>query len=270
MAYMRISLFTIAIVTALLHPSQAEAIEPSVAREVKTKHESTMVTVRITLTERIVFVGEDSEYAEYVEESPGCIIRPDGCTLVPLSSTDPGRINDAIFGDLEDMQVKSELKAISVLFPDGAEVPMKLALRDQDLDIAFLLPLKPLDKPALHLSLDDLATVDVFDEVISLGRGGMIEGRTCTGYIDRIAWLIDKPRRMYGAVGEPGSIVFTAEGRPVGIHVYRFQTVNTPASNAWFSSGEDNYTVVLLPLGAALQAMEQLESLKPESPADAE
>jgi hypothetical protein len=105
---------------------------------------------------------------------------------------------------------------------DGREIPAKLILRDQDLDLAFVKPVQPpspplnwVDAPAARASLLDLLFV--------IQRTSESNGWSTAAAFGSVQLVLDKPR-VYYQVAMPvlggsalGSPVFDAAGRFVGV-----------------------------------------------------
>jgi hypothetical protein len=100
---------------------------------------------------------------------------------------------------------------------DGREVPVRVVLRDKELDLAFL---RPMEKPSALMPAIDTpaAKVSVLDGVISVQRLPEVAGWQSTAMFFTVQAVVEKPRTFYFLTGgTAGSPVFDTRGRFVGI-----------------------------------------------------
>ena len=101
-------------------------------------------------------------------------IDPSGLAVAPLSYLAP-TIRRSMGGP--DFEVECQAQEVKYRLTDGTEVPARLVLKDDDLDLAFLTPLKPLDKATEakigFVPLSEPATQpEVLDSTILISRTG--------------------------------------------------------------------------------------------------
>jgi len=122
------------------------------------------------------------------------------------------------------MNLDSELGDIKIIFHDGKEVPATVVLRDRDLDLAFIRPLKKLASPTHSIGSLKIAEPEILDEIFSLGRLGKLGSREPSVSFDRIHAIIKKPRPLYVPffAREIGSPVFSKNGAWIGITLIRY------------------------------------------------
>jgi DNA-binding beta-propeller fold protein YncE len=112
--------------------------------------------------------------------------------------------------------------------PDGTEIPANFLLKDEDLDLAFIRPIQ--DSPdSIKTNFKKVTfrpnagtSIQVLDEVVSLGRLGSNLYRKSTLQRGWVNAVIDKPRDYYVIENvTPGTPVFDQSGQWVGITAFR-------------------------------------------------
>jgi S1-C subfamily serine protease len=109
---------------------------------------------------------------------------------------------------------------------DGRELPAKIVLRDEDLDLAFVRPTDALSAPLTSIDATD-STPSVLDPVMLVQRTNEATGWETAASIGNVQLVINKPRTYYqvaiptlGGSGL-GAPVFDLSGHFVGIVVLR-------------------------------------------------
>jgi hypothetical protein len=200
-------------------------------RDIVERWQSSVVTVRLVMEQRVVVSGREMSKSEGKNEVTGTIIDPSGLVVVSYFSTSPNELYQqlaaAMGEDSRDFKMESETTDVKIRLPDGKELPAKIVLRDKDLDLAFI---RPVEKPAEPLPAVDLSvkgTPELLDTVVVINRLGRVASWATAVYIDRIHAIAEKPRRFYvpGGMGamesELGCPAFTLDGKVVGILVLR-------------------------------------------------
>ena len=164
-------------------------------------------------------------------EVVGTVIDPSGLTVVSNTNLDPtsamGKIEINAGGQQLSMTVKGEVGEVKLRLSDGTEIPARVVLKDEDLDLAFIAPKEKLDKKARaalqNVDLDMAADkAEKLAQTITLGRLGKDMNRELTVSLTRIKAVITKPRRFYVLGGtQPGTPVFDAKGKLLGISLFR-------------------------------------------------
>jgi S1-C subfamily serine protease len=127
------------------------------------------------------------------------------------------------------VSVTAETTDLRYRLSDGREVPVRVVLRDKELDLAFL---RPVEKPAAPMTAIDVATVKpaALDAVVILQRMPEVFGWQPTALFQSVMATVEKPRTFYiltgGVVGAP---VFDARGRFIGIGL-RLKNESDPAN----------------------------------------
>ncbi|NIA14687.1 MAG: hypothetical protein GWP08_11455 [Nitrospiraceae bacterium] len=120
----------------------------------------------------------------------------------------------------------SKIVSLKILLEDEEEIPAEVVLRDDDLDLAFIRPVKKPDKPFPYVDLDDSDKPELLDEIVILARLGQVTRRAPSVMIERVETVMRKPRDFF-LVGLHlshavlCSPAFTLDGKFIGIGVYR-------------------------------------------------
>jgi hypothetical protein len=146
--------------------------------------------------------------------------------VTSLTNLNPQSLLKLRLGQLgggQNMDIDCQVQEVKYRLTDGTEVPARIVLKDEDLDLAFLAPIKPLDEQAkakiAAIPLDATpAPVNVLDPTIFIDRMG--EGMNYIGTLSlgRIAAVLTKPRTCYlSSGGTLGLPVFNREGKLMGV-----------------------------------------------------
>jgi S1-C subfamily serine protease len=212
-----VSALVLLLVTSLVHPAFAGEEEKK-GRKVFENYKHAVVTVQ--LVAKIRFGQNDDEMKM---EATGTVISPDGLVVVALSSVDPTAL-------LRNMgappEYDSEISLMNLLLADETELPAKIVLRDNELDLAYI---RPIEKPKTALpfvNFEDSDTVDVLDRLITINRLGKVANRVYSVSFERVDAVVAKPRTFYIPGKDPtstaqGSPAFTLDGKIVGLFVVR-------------------------------------------------
>lgn len=231
-------------------------------RNITSKWADSVVYIQIVLKVKMSYGGQ-TETKDSKSSGIGVVVDPSGLVVVPFSAMNPVESgSDEKDGGGEYSQ-STEVSSIKVRMPDGIEVPYKVVLRDKDLDLAFIKPIKDLPKPVVAVNLKDAAKADVLDRVLVLNRLDKIGGLAIAATVQRVNAIIEKPRTCYRvSLTSPGSQyggpVFSLNGKIVGILLIR--TVSK-------SDADDAQMVVVLPADDIDSAVSQVLE---ETPASAE
>ena len=123
-----------------------------------------------------------------------------------------------------DFTFNVEILSISMVLPNGKEVPAGIVLRDKDLDLAFLRPTKKLDAPIFAFDLSRAGSVNTLDPVVILNLlPKEYYGRKPIAALDRIAAVVEKPMKFYipndQSSSQLGVPAFSLDGKIIGITV---------------------------------------------------
>ncbi len=152
------------------------------------------------------------------------IIDSSGLGVMSLTALDPGEFLSAQMSRGRaagaGVSVSTEASDLRYRMPDGNEIPVRVVLRDKELDLAFL---RPVEKPAAPVAAIDLPTSRpaVVDAVVELKRLPESAGWQSTAQFHSVQAVVEKPRTFFiltgGVAGTPGSPVFDTRGRFVGV-----------------------------------------------------
>ncbi len=160
-------------------------------------------------------------------------IEPSGLAVTSLMAIDPVSAMPEIHGRGQGGQevtikLKSETTSLKIRLADGTEIAGRIVLKDEDMDLAFIAPEKPLDDAtkaklaAISFAEPVGAQMQVLDRVFALGREGPLLNYAATVSMSRIGAVVPKPRLAYAVGGMPmGAPVFKDDGKLLGITVAR-------------------------------------------------
>ena len=216
------------LVSVLACPALAvsEQAERVAMRDVAKKWQDAIVSVRVSLKVRMSMGGREVQSMDDTVETVATVIDPSGLTVMSLSSLDPGAMMSRLMGAAsgeDKMQIVSEPSDVRMRLPDGRELPARIVLRDQDLDLAFIRPTaKPL-APLTAINLSDSATPRVLDDVVVLSRMGRVGGWAPSAVTYGVAAIIEKPRTFFVLAGQAGTSTpaFLPNGKLVGLLTVR-------------------------------------------------
>jgi hypothetical protein len=249
-----------AVVMALLGimvPAQSRADEAAEkGRAILEQYRDSVVTVQLVIKQTYSFPGSPTQEQESKVESTGTVISADGLTVVSLSEVDPSSLMEAMMSgnpQMNGFKMDTDVQDVKLLLTDGTEVPAEIILRDRDLDMAFVRPIKKPDSDFAHVNLEDGGTPLQLDQVITLNKLGKVARRAHSISIERIDAIVTKPRTFYVPGKSPtntglGSPAFTLEGKFIGVFFIR-------AIKA--TGAQDNVTVILLPAVDIQEAADQ-------------
>ena len=229
-------------------------------REILKNNQAAVVTVQMVVKMSSSVGGGNTQERESKEEATGTIIRPDGLTVLSLSSTDPSSIFKTMSGGGNaDFKMDTQLSDVKLLLHDNTEIPAEVVIRDVELDLAFL---RPLTKPAAPLAFVDMqanqGTVQLLDRVVTLNRLGRVANRVFSASFEYIDAVVEKPRTYYIPGNDPtstsqGSPVFSLDGKVVGIFVLRAISADAGAGGRG-----NNVIPIILPAADIAEGLSQI------------
>jgi S1-C subfamily serine protease len=240
------------------------------ARAIWKQNQHAVVTVQLVVKSKLSVPGGREQSNESRQEITGTVIDAEGLTVVSLSSLDPAQMVQNFVGS-DRMKLESELADLKILLPDGNELPAVVALRDKDLDLAFI---RPRAKPEQSMTFVDLANAgkaEIGDPIVSLNRLGNAAGRAYSIAAERISAIVQRPRMFYVpdanmTTTSMGCPAITMDGKILGIFVIR--ATRSGAGGGGFNSQNPNYTGIILPATDVLKIAKQVpeRGKEPEEP----
>lgn len=207
--------------------------ERAVARELIVKNGDALVFLVGTTKLRVNQGGKETQNQDQRLQTQVTLLDSSGLGVMSLTAFDPSEVLSAQAsrgrGAGGAVTVTTEASDLRYRLPDGREVPVRVVLRDKELDLAFL---RPMEKPATPLRAIDSATAKPgpIDPVIALQRLPEMAGWQMTAFFYSVYAVVEKPRTFYlltgGVVGSP---IFDSRSRFVGI-IVRLKNDADPAN----------------------------------------
>ena len=236
-------LFTLALFLGVSF--QALGKKPEILWRKLLKENANWVTwVSVTVKLEISAGGRSLPPQEQKLEALGTIIAEDGLTVLSLNKVDPtANILSRI--RTPGASVNVNYTEVMLLMQDGTEVPAKLLLKDVDLDLAYVLPIKERKdeyKEVIFSKVPSQAKQKadplILDEVVSIGKLRQTLYRQSTLQRGWVNAVIQKPRKYFVIENtSPGTPVFDQSGKWLGVVVYKMvggrpsEIVTLPASD---------------------------------------
>jgi S1-C subfamily serine protease len=250
------------------HAASAAAVQDSrpAAREVVKKWQEAVVNVRVVLKMRMSMGGREMQASDDPVDTVGTVIDPSGLTVLSLGSLNPGAMMAKLMSSTSSssgqpaVEITSEPTDVKIRLSNGRELPAKIVLRDEDLDLAFLRPTTKPEGALVALDLSDAAKPALLDQVLVLSRLGRVGGWSAGAALYDIGAIIEKPRTFYvlaGAASGMGTPAFLTNGRVVGLLTLRQIEAGRP-SMASMMGGTESMGM----LGVILPAADVLEIAK--------
>jgi hypothetical protein len=227
----RIAGVAVGVLLAIPPRAGAQSDTRAAARDLVRKWQDAIVNVRVTLKLRMSMGGREMNSSDESVDTVGTVIDPSGLTVLSLGALNPGAMMNRIMGGASQRgqdrpMLSSEPTEVKIRTSDARELAAKIVLRDEDLDLAFLMPTVKVDKPLVAINLTEAAKPALLDEVVVLSRLGRVGGWTPAASLHNISAIIEKPRTFFvaeanGAGGAMGTPAFLPNGKVVGLLTLR-------------------------------------------------
>jgi hypothetical protein len=192
------------------------AAEAEAGRAIVQRHADAVIEVELIVVLQVTIGDKVQPPREIKREINGTVISANGLTVLSLKSIDPrsGLPPNLKAGTPEYKEVKLRLA-------DNTEIPAKVVLMDEDLDLAFVAPEPALaDRTFTCVDLKHPATAELLGTYYDLARAKKHLQRTPAIRVINAIGLIKKPRELVMLSDySPGCPVFDAEGRLLGVSV---------------------------------------------------
>lgn len=265
-----ISAFVLA--CALLIPAlPLQAQDPrAAARDLMKKWQEAIVNVRVVVKMRMSMSGREMQSSDDTIETVGTVIDPGGLTVVALGSINPGAMMTKLMGAGaaagRGVEIASEPTDVKIRLSDGREIQAVIALRDEDLNLAFIKPKAPPEKPFVAINLSDAAEPAMLDQVVVFGRLGRVGGWAPAAALREVGGIVTRPRTFFVLAGETagvGTPAFLLNGKIVGILTLRQIANERPSALAALSGPEGlGLLAVILPAADVLEIAQQATEKK--------
>jgi hypothetical protein len=243
----------------LIAPLAYSATPEKVWKSLLDENADCVTWVSVTMRVEVSAGGRSMPPQEQKLEAIGTIIAEDGLTVLSLSTVDPrAKILSRLRTSGASVQVN--YTEVLLLMPDGSEVPAKILLKDNDLDLAYVLPIteekssegkKRKAFPFVPSKQGNFQSPAVLDGVVSMSKLGRNLYRQSTLRRGWVNAVIEKPRQYYVIENtSPGTPVFDKRGTWLGVVVYKMERGQPSA-------------IVTLPSKDILEIAEQVRTRTP-------
>jgi hypothetical protein len=211
--------FTLAVVLfcPIVSPVARADAQAQMMRALAAKYKPSLVTLSL-----IVKISSGS-YADQSEmEAEGVLLDGTGLVVTTNNAVDPMA---AYADESAAATLSSRVTSVKILTAAGVEIPAKVVLRDKDLNLAFIRPLKKPDVKLSGVSLQNGGGAQLGEPIYLLGRLGKTGNRSLEAKCERVVSVMEKPRRLYALDAYNaiyvGNVAFNEMGQPLGILTLR-------------------------------------------------
>ncbi len=231
-------------------------------RSILNRHQHAVVTVQLVVRSRVSMPGKNTQPNEARHSISGTVVTPSGLTAVSLSAIDPGQALRAMAAAKDPrLKVETEVADLRILLPDGSEIVGEVASRDPELDLALVQPKVKPSTPLDAVDLTQSGQAEVLDQVVALNRLGAAAGHVYSASVERIAAVVEKPRRFYipdanMTTATLGAPAFTLDGKLLGVFLIR--NSGSKAAVGKMDAPAESLTGIILPADEILKATQRL------------
>jgi hypothetical protein len=208
----------------------AAGLPPAAGRTLMTRYADAVVGVELVVTLKVKVGDREAPPREQRVDVNGTVIAADGLTVTSLAEVDPQASFEAMRAAQGGAAARVELlgaefKEVKLRLADGSEVPARFALKDADLDLAFMLPDEdpPVKRTFAFVDLEKGTDGEVLGEYFVLSRAPKVLQRVPVIRRTEVAGIVARPRKLYVMTEQAlGTPVLTGDGRPLGISLLHF------------------------------------------------
>lgn len=253
------------LIQLLVSPAHADRFAAQ-ARRIVNEHADATVTIRLILHEKLSFAEFATSDWEAASEATGTVIDERGLIVTSLSLTDPTRLFEGLFDAFDDddfsFRMDTDIAGITIITGDGDEFPGRVVLRDEDLDLVYILPEDAPDGAMPHVTLTDGKRPEQFDRLVALRRLGRVANRGITADFPRVRAVMEKPvpylvlgQDDVSSIGQP---VFDRRGRFLGIVGLRMIKSGQASGFGLFTDMPSNVSAVVVSVEDIFLGAEQV------------
>lgn len=196
-------------------------------RQLVSRYADAIVGIELVVTLRLKMGDREAPPREQRIEVNGTVISKDGLTVTTLGAVDPQATLQAMgsgSGGRGPEIVGSDFKEVKLRLADGRELPARFVLKDADLDLAFMAPETPdASREFAHVKLEESVEGGLLEDFYFLARAPKTLQRVPLLRKIQVIGVVERPRRFYLMSEQaPGSPVFSADGRVLGITLQHF------------------------------------------------
>jgi len=232
----RLALATALCAAAFAQAPTARAQSPeerAAGRKILARWQDSVVNVRVVVKLRMSMSGREMNASEETIDTVATLLDSSGLAVMSLSVLNPGGFLKQMMGGMssqggQQLDMTSEPTDVRMRLHDGAEIQAKVALRDEDLNLAFIRPTAAPPQNLTTLASAEVGRPAVLDPVLIVSRLGRVGGWGGAASLVYVQAVIDKPRPMYvaqpGGIGGMGTPAFLLDGKLAGFVVMRSVT----------------------------------------------
>lgn len=233
---MKCRLFTAFLAVSLLlaaSPVRAQESDEEKARALLERYKSALVVVTAKGNLEATTSGDPLPPREQQRRTLGVTIGDDGLIVVSNQAIDVSLGLEGQQAQLDEKVVtiksaKTVFSEVEISYGDSTLLHGKVVRQDVEADLAFIMPdeaeAKALNKTFEKVDLSQFAaTAQAADKVVGLSRSSAVYGFMPTVVMGRITGVFKGDRTYFvtDAGTAQGVVVFTLDGKPVGITVVR-------------------------------------------------